>query len=470
MVDGWKLEEVLSIWRERLAKDLFEFFLMVVIKPPRYQTPAGRSPGKICLGRAVCYFLVVVCGSYLADQAYLANKNGIRGAGEDLGVKVAEEPKQASSVSEGETAKTDTVPEPPPPPPPPAPPAPEVKAPEPVPASQDQGLFSKLCEREIGINLDDHSKWPTPFTPTYLDKVPESNEAVVFSDAGPFGNTLLVGLFHLLELGADRKCPVYLTKDTEWLWDMITLWFYGKDYVRNDEFWISMGACWGVVILENAAAADQLGKEKVHKIDSQGAFYFQGTFSPTMMRNLHDTVFRKLFKHARMEGDGVCSTIVLFGLNKADAKYTFIDIAVKDPWNQKFIDMTGRDMTAAFEMKPEYIKSILEPLQMLEHPVYVEKSLFGADPNREEVKRLIDDSELKTKEVAGVSNLFMAVCADVYIGNPASHWSLMVARMRYALGIKNSYVLMEKRGDKWTSYVDDTNYLELYDKKLGIWL
>ena len=32
--------------------------------------------------------------------------------------------------------------------------------------------------------------------------------------------------------------------------------------------------------------------------------------------------------------------------------------------------------------------------------------------------------------------------------------------------------MMEKKGDDeaMTSYVDDTNYLELYDEKLGAWL
>ena len=64
--------------------------------------------------------------------------------------------------------------------------------------------------------------------------------------------------------------------------------------------------------------------------------------------------------------------------------------------------------------------------------------------------------------------VYLAVLADVYIGNPVDQLSLWIARMRYALGIKNTFVLTEKQGDNWVSYVNDDTYLELYDaNRLG---
>jgi len=61
------------------------------------------------------------------------------------------------------------------------------------------------------------------------------------------------------------------------------------------------------------------------------------------------------------------------------------------------------------------------------------------------------------------SYIYLAVLADVYIGNPVDQLSLWIARMRYSLGIKNSYVLTEKKGDNWVSFIDDETYLVLYD-------
>lgn len=65
--------------------------------------------------------------------------------------------------------------------------------------------------------------------------------------------------------------------------------------------------------------------------------------------------------------------------------------------------------------------------------------------------------------------------ADAYIADPTSNWSLLIARMRYSLGLRNTFVLTENkmidREERWVSYVNDENYLELYDKKhLGPWM
>jgi hypothetical protein len=164
------------------------------------------------------------------------------------------------------------------------------------------------------------------------------------------------------------------------------------------------------------------------------------------------------------------------GLDKEGAKYTVIDVPVTSDWNERFNQISGRGHSEAFHMKPDYVKAILGPLQMMPHPIFLLKDslLANSDPNREQVQRLIQDAELKTQDKdLSTNDLHLAVLADVFIGSPSSHWSLMVARMRYALGIKNTFVLTQWDAQKnaWVSSVDDINYLELYDvNTLGPWL
>ncbi|KAL3775873.1 hypothetical protein HJC23_000532 [Cyclotella cryptica] len=252
----------------------------------------------------------------------------------------------------------------------------------------------------------------------------------------------------------------------------MTPWFYGFDFIRRDAFWKTMEEVWNVTVVENETVAKTLGK-KMTRIGAQTGFRTRSqTLNATMIRNRRDTIFRQLFQHSRTEGIGnVCSSIISRGMDKPGAKYTVIEVPGQNPWNGRLHEFTGHNHTAAFEMKPDYVKSILEPLQMLDHPVFLETKNAGFDPNREEVKRLIQDPSIKTQESDVTKKLHFAVLADVFIGNPASHWSLMVARMRYALGIKNTFVLTEQRGDAWVSYIDDTNYAELYDDaKIGPWM
>ena len=64
--------------------------------------------------------------------------------------------------------------------------------------------------------------------------------------------------------------------------------------------------------------------------------------------------------------------------------------------------------------------------------------------------------------------VYLAVLADVYLGSPHDPLCMWIARMRMALGFKNTYILTKKEGQNWVSYVDDTTHLEMYEaKKLG---
>jgi hypothetical protein len=131
-------------------------------------------------------------------------------------------------------------------------------------------------------------------------------------------------------------------------------------------------------------------------------------------------------------------------------------------------------------MTPGYVKSILKPLNLHTETIFIMGNHSVTED--EEIKRLMEDPELKSKQAVEESDdydhsdmLHLAVLADVYMADPTSQWSLMIARMRFALGLTNTFVLTEPKTDAngdemWVSYVSE-DYLELYDREhLGPWL
>jgi hypothetical protein len=147
-------------------------------------------------------------------------------------------------------------------------------------------------------------------------------------------------------------------------------------------------------------------------------------------------------------------------------------------------EVTGKDNAAAAEMSPEYVKSIMKQMDMLQQNIYPISN--GAEASDEEatgrMKRLLSDPDLKellkfpTEGRNMGSVVYMAVLADVYLGNPADDNSMWIARMRYALGMtKSTFLLTEKKVvngvETWLSYMNDEDYLDLYSKdKAGKWV
>ena len=219
-----------------------------------------------------------------------------------------------------------------------------------------------------------------------------------------------------------------------------------------------------VVSLEAAKAV----KNNIHKLGAEGGFYARSeSLDAIRIRKRRDTIYRKLFALP----NSPCGSISAVGMNFAEAKYTVIDVPAQSVWNEKFDTTIGNDHTHAYEMKPEYVKAILKSVNLSDKQVFLGKTQENGDPNRDEVKRLVNDASIQIvfgKDVA--NDLFMAVLADCFIGYPASHYSLMVARMRYALGMENTFVLTKKAGDSWVSYVNDDHSVLHDPKKMGLWL
>ncbi len=120
---------------------------------------------------------------------------------------------------------------------------------------------------------------------------------------------------------------------------------------------------------------------------------------------------------------------------------------------------SGCDPIAALEMEPEYVKAILEPLDMLNHPI-----VFMTDHQRPEImERLMADPDLGPNillvpsEASWIGgDITLAAMANVFIGNPASSFSGFIAKSRVALGINNNY-LYRKRAENGT-WIDTCDY------------
>lgn len=172
---------------------------MVLIKPA-----SRRQNDSISIWKALLYAVLGIC-LILASERHYHNKvnTGLRGE-----TSIASSTTSASVEQKANAAVVVT-----PSPPKPSPPKenPVVSAPPPSKPATPIIQNKVLCGRNIGIDLSDHSKW-SDYTPSYFDKDPESAEAVVLISDRQYGNTLIVGLFHAIDLAYDKKCEVMMTE------------------------------------------------------------------------------------------------------------------------------------------------------------------------------------------------------------------------------------------------------------------
>jgi hypothetical protein len=109
-------------------------------------------------------------------------------------------------------------------------------------------------------------------------------------------------------------------------------------------------------------------------------------------------------------------------------------------------------------MEPEYIKAILSPLGLLQHPI-----LFISDNQRPDIlEKLMADADIgpqirlvpsKLSWVGG--DLAVAIMANAFIGNPASTFSGFISKSRIALGFDNNFLFRVKKDGEWVDSCED---------------
>ena len=169
----------------------------------------------------------------------------------------------------------------------------------------------------------------------------------------------------------------------------------------------------------------------------------------------------------------MCSVLdAMFGDNKDSAMYSVIHSrSLEGPPGERLLlrvaQFSGCDPKAALDMEPEYIKAILKPLGMLEHPI-----IFITDNQRPEIlEKLQADPEiapqiqLVPEEASWVGgDMSVAIMSTVFIGNPASTFSGFIAKSRIALGFDTNYLFRRKTDEG--DWIDVGNQLSIFDRKI----
>lgn len=128
-------------------------------------------------------------------------------------------------------------------------------------------------------------------------------------------------------------------------------------------------------------------------------------------------------------------------------------------WLKNVSRKSGCDPVAALEMRPEYVKSILEPLGMMHNPI-----VFISDgQNASVLKRLLDDADIgplirvvpdEATWIGG--DLTVAIMSNVFVGNPASTFTGFIAKARLALGFGHNYLFRAKdENGEWRTVCGD---------------
>ena len=286
----------------------------------------------------------------------------------------------------------------------------------------------------------------------------------------PFGRTgnKLLGFLHALEKARKTGRIVGIVMDS-WALPAITTFF--MSILDNDveEWKYKMEKTFCIKILTNEEVPKYTNA--VRK-DAKDIFIYTGDSDPDLEAYVEFQTFhiRNLYRHYNT-GDGMntinkkvrdmCISLdEIFGTGKRSQVYSVIHSRSFNarPLERKsgmlllerIASTSGCDPLAALDMQPEYIKSILRPLGMLEHPLV----LISDGQDLSVTERLINDPELapilrlvpnRAKWIGG--DITLATMSTVFIGNPASTFSGFIAKTRLAFGLDNTFMFRARNED-----------------------
>mmetsp|Transcript_39162 Transcript_39162/g.82367 ORF Transcript_39162/g.82367 Transcript_39162/m.82367 type:complete len:442 (-) Transcript_39162:703-2028(-) len=336
-------------------------------------------------------------------------------------------------------------------------------------AAQNMLSPIRICERVPPIPHDIdiliHNKYASC---RVSDRPPQNNTILLLEGIETFGRTgnNLIEFFHSLQYAKDNEAVVGI-EWRSWPTHLLTpMWMavQGEGNSGHKAFRTLVEKSFCVKFIDSDAEAAKYrevirnnGRDSVrdlfiynHEGPLNDYIEFQGHILRTLWRS-YNTGIGFDMRHEPV-GD-MCSVIdATFGSEKSSAKYSvihgrslegFAGVALMDQIARK----SGCDPLAALKMEPEYVKAILKPLGMLDHPI-----LFLTDHERPEIfERLQADPELRpniqlapeeTSWVGG--DITTALMSDVFIGNPASTFSGFIAKSRIALGYDENYLFRKK--------------------------
>ncbi len=215
----------------------------------------------------------------------------------------------------------------------------------------------KKCNSNIGERILLVEKWP---------------------QYGRTGNNLRE-FFHLFQYAKDEKFDTIAIAKAGWLTEAIMKFWYAIEESYED--WqkrFEQAFC--VKIISNQ---DDLKGRDFYEIKSSDLFYFNSHEDKKVKIDNQLDLIKTLFLSYN-EGNEVdvfnkpvedmCSAIdASLGEEKSSAIYSVIHSRKLEGQGHKLLEktseVTGCDPVAALDMEPDYVKAILEPIGMLEHPI-----------------------------------------------------------------------------------------------------
>jgi len=306
-----------------------------------------------------------------------------------------------------------------------------------------------------------------------------SNNLLLISGNESYGRTgnNVIEFLHALQLARDNDITlgIMLRHDT-WVFRVITqMWMP----VQGDGWEEHFEEAFCVKIFHSR---DEMKGYNVFDVPTKDLFMYKsilplGDYIGHQAKNL-----QTLFRHYN-NGEGsmiggspvqdMCSDLnVVFGRHYKETLYSVIHQRSLEGEPgvhamERMSKRSGCDPTGALRMEPDYIKSILAPLGMLRYPIVLISD--GEDPSV--IERLKADPDI-SKVLRVVSHdkgwiggdITLAVLSNVFIGNPASTFSGIMAKTRLALGFGHNYLFRAKnQSGEWYTVCGDTC---VYDNRI----
>jgi hypothetical protein len=306
-----------------------------------------------------------------------------------------------------------------------------------------------------------------------LSNPPEKTTILLLDNTqlkGRTGNNL-IEFFHSLQYGRDKGIVVGMMQEN-WPTRMITeMWMAVHD--DNIVAWKRMmERAFCVRVFETADELNQF--KEVIRMDSADLFYYQHEGSRDEYIGFQSHIIRSLWRSYN-KGSGfdiqhapvrdMCSAVdaifggVILGAPVCSVVHSRSLEDVGIYLSKMVSDKFGCDPIAALEMQPEYVKAVLEPLDLLKHPI-----IFMTDNQRPEIlERLLADPDIGPNILLippeaswKGGDMTLALLSNAFIGNPASTFTGFIANSRVALGYNHNYVYRKKEENgAWVNVCDD---------------
>lgn len=311
-----------------------------------------------------------------------------------------------------------------------------------------------------------------------------SNKLLLLRGQGPklYGRTgnNLVELLHALQYARDNDVQLGIISNS-WAFEMLSKMFMS---VKNDDWGVQFEKAFCVKIFDSedevqgydllfpdVTDTEEFTKQLfmyqsgLHLVDYIG---HQVQYIQTLFRNYNTG------EGTTESGEPVldmCSGIkALFG-NEKNVIYSVIHQRSLEGAGSTLLGrvskFSGCDPEAALHMAPDYVKSILEPLGLLDYPIV----LITDGQDFSVLQRLLNDPDIAPKlrlvpeDATWIGgDITLAVMANVFIGNPASTFTGFIAKSRLALGFGQSYLFRAKNENgQWEDTCGDTC---IFDKRI----